>query len=537
MASARSANSRLPACGRLHSSLVAGLIACVVAAAICGAARTAGAGDSRRYEASVREPAVAGRFYTADPTKLTKAIDGYLEDAVTPSKERPIAIIAPHAGYVYSGQICADAFAQAAAHNYDLIVLLGTNHTTAGFGGVSIYPSAGYRTPLGTAEIDEELAAELIAADGDFTFEPAVHTREHSIEVQVPFVQTLFPGVKILPAIIGTPDIDLCTRFGHALAKALHGRRALIVASSDLSHYPAYEDANIIDKKTLEAIATMDPEHVQATMWEQLEKDVPNLSTCACGAGPVLTAITAAKRLGATSARIISYANSGDASVGKRLRVVGYGAVSFVVAEFENDNGSWIPLKQRDTDLSEETTLSDKNRKRLLSFARQTIRQFLDTETTPLGRHFDPALEQRRGAFVTLKINGNLRGCIGHMRDDSPLGWVVGNCAWQAAFNDPRFSPVTLDELGGIEIEVSVLTPPRLVEGYGDILVGRDGVLIEKNGRTAVFLPSVAVEQGWDRDEMLDRLCLKAGLPEGSWRNGARFYTFQAMSFGESDHL
>jgi AmmeMemoRadiSam system protein B/AmmeMemoRadiSam system protein A len=538
MVSVRNARSRLQACGVLRSSLSASVVVAAIAvfAAICGTAQRAGAEGGRQYEAGVREPAVAGRFYPADPEKLTRAIDGYLEDAVASAKEKPIAIIVPHAGYIYSGQICADAFAQAAAHDYDLIVLLGTNHTTAGFTGISIYPSGGYRTPLGTAMIDEDLAAELIAVDRDFTFERAVHTREHSIEVQVPFVQRVFPGAKILPAVIGTQDIDLCSRFGDALARVLRGRRALIVASSDLSHYPAYDDAKDVDQTTLDVIATMDAERVQATMWEQLDKDVPNLSTCACGAGPVLTVITAAKKLGATSARIISYANSGDASVGTRSRVVGYGAVSFVAAE-PGQRGSVIPLKERGAETDEETTLSDSQRELLLSFARQTIRQFLATETTPLGRDFDPALEQRRGAFVTLKIDGDLRGCIGHMRDDSPLCWVVGNCAWQAAFNDPRFSPVTLDEMGDIEIEVSVLTPPRLVEGYGDILVGRDGVLIEKNGRTAVFLPSVAVEQGWDRDEMLDRLCVKAGLREDSWRNGARFYTFQATRFSESDHL
>jgi AmmeMemoRadiSam system protein B/AmmeMemoRadiSam system protein A len=505
--------------------------------AVWSAAPVAAAEGGRQPRAAVREPAVAGQFYPADPAKLSKAVDSYLETAVAPSTERPIAIVSPHAGYIYSGQICADAFNQAAAHDYELIVLLGTNHTTAGFRGVSIYPAGGYRTPLGTAEIDADLAADLIAADADFTFEPTVHAREHSIEVQVPFVQTVFPGVPILPAIIGTPNVDLCSRFGGALAKALRGRQALIVASSDLSHYPTYDDAETVDAKTLEAITTMDAEHVQATLRAQLEAGIPNLATCACGAGPVLTVIIAAKELGATSARIVSYANSGDASVGTRSRVVGYGAVSFVAAGPESENGSWIPLKGRDVESFGENTLSGERRRQLLSLARQTIRQFLLTETAPLVRGFDPALNAPRGAFVTLKKDGNLRGCIGHLRDDSPIGWVVGNCAWQAAFNDRRFSPVTLDELGAIEIEVSVLTPPRLVGGYEDIHVGRDGVLIEKNGRTAVFLPSVPVEQGWDRDEMLDHLCVKAGLPKGSWRDGARFYTFQAFSFSESDRL
>ncbi|NIO00776.1 MAG: AmmeMemoRadiSam system protein B [Candidatus Latescibacteria bacterium] len=485
----------------------------------------------RRYKASVREPARADQFYPGDPARLEKTIDAYIKDAVPPHKEKPLAIISPHAGYIYSGQICADAFNQAAAHDYDLIVLLGTNHTSGAFRGVSIYPAGGYKTPLGIAEIDDALTAELIDADKDFTFKESVHVQEHSIEVMVPFVQKLFPGAKILPAVVGTPDLDLCTRFGEALAKALRGKNALIVASSDLSHYPEYENAVKADKKTLDAIVKMDPEELRSTIQKQLREGIPNLSTCACGQAPILAAMIAAKRLGAKGARLISYANSGDTPIGNRSRVVGYGAVAFYDDFAEKPH----PEEHRPAEPKDEFMLNRHQKKSLLSFARKTIEQFLAAETVPLVRGFDPVLENKKGAFVTLNMHERLRGCIGHMAEDMPLCQVVGYCATQAAFNDRRFSPVTLEELPDIEIEISVLTPFQEVGGVEDIQVGRDGVLIKKGDRSAVYLPSVPVEQGWNREEMLEHLCLKAGLSRNDWKKGARFFTFQAMAFSESD--
>jgi AmmeMemoRadiSam system protein B/AmmeMemoRadiSam system protein A len=494
----------------------------------CGQASNTGLNAN----ADVRQPAVAGQFYPSDSATLARAVEYYLEDAVAPSGDRPIAIIAPHAGYIYSGQIAADAFKSAAGSDYDLVVLLGTNHTTAEFRGVSIYPSGGFKTPMGTAEIDAELADRLIAADEDFSFLESVHTREHSIEVQVPFVLKLFPGAKILPAVIGAADLDLSTRFGAALAEAIKGRRALIVASSDLSHYPDFSDARRVDRKTLEAIARLDTEALHSAIQDQLAGGVPNLSTCACGEGPILAAIVAAKTLGARSARVISYANSGETLIGTRSRVVGYGAVAISA---EAESASSIPFPDSGLVLSEHFALSTDHKKTLLTLARKAIRQYLTAETAPLPRGFGSLLEQQRGAFVTLKENGNLRGCIGHMAEDLPLCQVVGYCALQAAFNDQRFPPVRLEELDDIEIEISILTPYQRAAGYNDIQIGRDGVLLQKDGRSAVYLPSVPVEQGWDRDQMLDHLCIKAGLSPGDWKTGTEFYTFQALVFGESD--
>jgi AmmeMemoRadiSam system protein B/AmmeMemoRadiSam system protein A len=487
--------------------------------------------------AGVRKPAVAGQFYPSDLETLARAVGAFLADALPPSGERPIAIVSPHAGYVYSGQIAADAYKEAAAFDYETVVILGVNHTTPGFDAISVYPSGGFQTPLGIASVDEALAAAVMKADKRFAFDSRVHEREHSIEVQVPFVQTVFPNAKILPVVVGSQNPDLCARFGEALVGAAAGKRILIVASSDLSHYPRYEDAVRVDRETLEAIASLDAVKYEAVTARHMQESPPQLDTCACGEGPILAAMAAAKKLGAKGARIISYANSGSTLVGDRSRVVGYGAVSFVARgsaalpvpattpEPPGENGPSAG--------GEDFTADQKNA--LLGFARDTIRRYFDTGTLPLPRGYDPALARKSGAFVTLNEHGELRGCIGHMSEDLPLYQVVGYCALQSAFNDRRFSPLEPEELSAVEIEISVLTPYRRINGYQEIQIGRDGVVMEKDGRSAVFLPQVAVDQGWSRDEMLEQLSLKAGLPRDAWKKGAVFRTFQATVFGESE--
>ncbi|MBD3334478.1 MAG: AmmeMemoRadiSam system protein B [Candidatus Eisenbacteria bacterium] len=478
----------------------------------------------------IREPAVAGRFYPEDGRKLRAALDAYREEARPPAGLRPAAIVAPHAGYVFSGQIAADAFHQAQSYNYDLIVILGTNHTSPGFSGVSIFDGRGYRTPLGVAPIDRTVVQRLLETGGDFSFRPDVHAREHSVEVQVPFVQYFFPEAKIVAAVVGSPDPGLCRRFAAALAEAVKDRRVLIVASSDLSHYPAYDDARAVDREVLESVATLDPDRIRTTIAAWMQKGIPGLSTCACGEAPILTAVIAARLLGAEDAAVVSYANSGDTALGESGRVVGYGAV---VIGNTADGSAVDPPAAPPADPGAELLPEDKAW--LLSFARRTIARYFETGTAPLARPESPALHARRGAFVTLKRHGRLRGCIGHMSDDAPLCKVVGAMALQAAFNDRRFQPLSPAELDQIEIEVSVLTPQRRIASPQEIVIGRDGVVLRKDGSSAVYLPQVALEQGWNRDEMLRHLCLKAGLPADAWRQGAELSTFQAAVFHEGE--
>jgi AmmeMemoRadiSam system protein B/AmmeMemoRadiSam system protein A len=497
---------------------------------IACAAPDAGANEER-----VRPPAVAGQFYPGDPVKLEAAVKAFLSAAEPPAGPRPVALVAPHAGYIYSGQIAADAYRQAMGHEYDLVVILGTNHTSRMLTGISVYDGKGYRTPLGLAEIDREVVARLIAADDAFGFSPSAHEREHSVEVQVPFVQVLFPGVKIVTAIVGRPDVDLCTRFGKVLAETLQDRHPLIVASSDLSHYPAYEDAVTTDLATLEAISWLQPGKLEAAIRKRMNSGVRNLSTCACGEAPVLAAIEAARRLGLDHARIVSYANSGDTALADLSRVVGYGAVVFTAGDSEagTESVDRTPLwRPRASD--HEGALSEEEGRQLLDFARTSIRRYLDTGTAPLARGFPPMLWRRQGVFVTLKQRGRLRGCIGHREADRPLCQVVGSMALQAAFNDRRFTPLAPEELDRTEIEISLLSPLTRIGDPEKIVIGRDGVLLSKQGRGAIYLPEVAVEQGWSREQMLRQLCRKGGLPADAWREGAELYTFQTVVLHES---
>lgn len=483
----------------------------------------------QKQELDIRPPIVAGRFYPGSASALSKAVKMFMADAVPPGVENPLAIIAPHAGYVFSGRIAADGFRQAADHTYDIIVILGTNHTSGSFRNISVFPGDGFSTPLGTTMIDREVVSELLAACPDCVPDRSLHRQEHSIEVQLPFIQILFPDARIVPAVVGAPDIGLCTRFGTALAGVLKRRRALVVASADLSHYPDADAAEDVDGKTLAAMEKMDPAAFQQVVQTQMRRGIPNLHTCACGEAAVMAAMSAARAMGATAGKIIRYAHSGDVPEGGRDRVVGYGAVVYYAGP------QAAPAAGTDAGTSSGETLTDNDKRALLAHVRETIAARLSGGPLPQSPELGPGARQRRGVFVTLKKHGTLRGCIGRMVPDNPLRELVAVVALQSALEDPRFRPVTAGELKDLEIEISVLTPMAPVPGADHIVTGRDGVLIRKGGRSAVFLPQVAPEQGWSRDEMLDHLCLKAGLPAKSWKEGAELLTFQASVFGESD--
>lgn len=474
-----------------------------------------------------RAPAVAGQFYPSDPGKLKLAIEQFLKSSAAIPLDKPVAIIVPHAGYIYSGQICADAYRQVMGRQYDTVVILGVNHTTGQFSGISVGDYSAFRTPLGNIQVDEEIASALLSESKDCARSREVHVTEHSIEVQLPFIQVLFPKARIVPVVIHPPDYNLCIRFGHALGKVLKNRQALIVMSSDLSHYPAYENAAKIDRVTLEAVASLDTTRISSLM---KNLDLPNLSTRACGEAGILAGITAAKTLGAKRAVVVSYANSGDTLVGDRSRTVGYGAVVLVPGEGPSNTA----VLARSTSPSSAAPLQNSEKRALLTFARDAIQRYLTTQTVPLARNLPPRMDFPQGAFVTLRKNGELRGCIGHIPPDMDLGKTVGTMALQSAFNDPRFPPVQLSEVKNLEIEISVLTPLKPVASSDEIVVGRDGVLMSKSGASAVFLPQVATENHWDRREMLDNLCIKAGLASGCWKRDATFQVFQAEVFSES---
>jgi len=460
----------------------------------------------------IRPPAVAGSWYPGDADELTQMVDGFLA-AVKPVDGAPIGLIVPHAGYVYSGPVAAYGFRQLEQGEYDVAVVIAADHQPPISNPISVWAEGGFETPLGVVPVDVELAQALVAADPRITFDPAAHENEHPIEIELPFLQRVCPGCRIVPVLMGADDEETVQALANALLSVLPGKRAVVIASSDLSHYPTYDDALVVDGATLGAIETGDPARVRGTIEALMAAGFPNLATCACGEGPILVTMRVAAGLGADTVTVLRYANSADSPQGNKEQVVGYGAVMF-----------WR---------YEPPDLTEAQREELLSLARTTIAEYLKTGEIPDYKTDDPVLTRRSGAFVTLKEHGELRGCIGHMRADTPLYRVVQEMAVSAATSDPRFPPMTADELGEVSIEISVLSPLRRLTDTQQIEVGTHGLMIFKDGHQGVLLPQVPVEQGWDREEFLENLCLKAGLLPDCWREEAALYTFTAVVFSE----
>ena len=462
----------------------------------------------------IRPAAVAGAFYPDDPDKAQAMVDQYLAPARSLDGE-PMALIVPHAGWVYSGQVAAVAYKQIERIEYDAIVIVGSRHTDYAFDGISVYAQGAYQTPVGAVAVDEALAAQLLAAHERIVFERGVHEREHSIEVQLPFLRRVCPDCAFVPVIIGSPTPENLDILSEALVDVLRDKKALVIASSDLSHYSPYDDAVRVDTATLVAIETLDAERVSAVMASQMALGVPNLVTCACGEGAIVVTMRVAQALGADHARILRYANSGDAG-GDLSRVVGYGAAMF---------WRWQPPELDAAQQSE-----------LLAIARQSIEDYVASGKEPAFEPLaDPALNRLLGAFVTLMLEDELRGCIGHMQGDAPLYQTVAQAAVDAAIHDPRFPPLPVVDLQDVEIEVSVLSPFKRVRDVydeSDIEVGRHGLYLLYGQQRGVLLPQVPVDEGWDRAEFLEQICVKSGLPPGCWEQ-ATLYTFTAQVFGE----
>jgi hypothetical protein len=442
-------------------------------------------------------------------------LDQYMAP-VQPVDGIPMGLIVPHAGWVYSGPIAAAAYKQIEGMAYDTIIIIGPNHSDPTFDAISVCAEGAFETPFGPMPIDEALAAELLAAHERIVFDRDVHRQEHSIEVQLPFLQKVCPDCVFVPILIGRPTPENLDILTSALVQALRGRQALVIASSDLSHYPNYTDAVQVDTQSLAAIETMDAGRVSAVMSAQMTRGVPGLVTCACGEGPIIVAMRVTQALGADHVRVLRYANSGDVS-GDHSRVVGYAAVMF---------WHWQPPEFNAAQKTE-----------LLSIARRSLENHLASgqESMPAAPA-DPVLKRRLGAFVTLKLDGELRGCIGLLHGDVPLFETIAQAAVDAAVNDPRFPPLPSDQLEEVEIEISVLAPFKRVRDVHDeteIQVGRHGLYLLYGQQRGVLLPQVAVEQCWDRAQFLEQICFKAELPGDCWER-ATLYTFTAQVFAEN---
>jgi AmmeMemoRadiSam system protein B/AmmeMemoRadiSam system protein A len=458
-----------------------------------------------------REMAVAGAFYPADKAALTAFVD----TALVPcdKKKLPggiVAVVAPHAGYEFSGRVAGLSYS-CINDSYDTVVVLGTGHYVA-VKGAALLASDDYKTPLGVVKTDRALAAALIKASPLFTDDPAAHEKEHSIEVQLPFLQRrLKKPFKLVAATLNTGDLGDLKKIGAALAAALKGKKALIVISSDFSHYPDEKTAEASDGAMVLALQGMDPELVWTASRLLLAKKVPALETCACGEAALEAGLYAARLLGASSFVPLKISNSylEDPAAGGPEKVVGYVSGAFVKAGHASALALSVPQKQA-----------------LLKEARLTLENSFAGKEPPAGLEADPRLNLPGAAFVTLTESGALRGCVGTVEPQMTLMDAVRYGAYSAAFRDGRFQPLKPEELPKLKIEVSVLSLLKPVKA-ADIKPGTMGVVAVQDGKSGLFLPQVW-EQIPAKEQFLGELCAqKAALPRGCWKDPkTKLYSF-----------
>ena len=479
----------------------------------------------RSYQESnnVRKPAVAGSFYPSSAREIRSMIGAWLHpsDDAAPA---PQAMIVPHAGYVFSGEAAASAFSRIprGAH-YKRIFLLGPSHR-AGFAGASVDTVYSYaETPLGRVSIDEAMCRELIRkGDGAFTFISAAHEGEHCLEVQLPFLQTVFDDVPpIVPIMIGTERLGIIQKIAEVL-KPYFNEENLFVISSDFSHYPSYEDAKASDLYLAETICSGGLEEFLKALSDIRKRGFVGQDTAACGACAIAVLLSMMDSQGrdAFSAEHVIYKNSGDSPYGDKDRVVGYNSIVFTRSETVSDHLF---------------NFSDEEKRAMIATARSSIFSSLglefDGDDSPVGI----LKEKGYGVFVTLYLDGRLRGCIGRFTSPSRLHETIREMARSAAFSDPRFPSLSRREAPRVEIEVSVLSPLKRIGSVDEFKLGRDGIYMIKGANHGTFLPQVAEETGWNTEEFLGHCARdKAGIGYYGWKD-ADLYTYQTEVVKESD--
>jgi len=465
----------------------------------------------QNLNATTRECVVCGSFYSQDKTELSTQINTLFKEAKTFSKQEVNAIIVPHAGYVFSAQTATTAY-KTLHKKYRNIFLIGSSHHI-NTNSASIYSLGNYKTPLGEVPVNQEIVSQLIKNNKLFSYQKEAHTKEHTLEVQLPFLQTLYSeDLNIVPIIIASSDTSTIYDISQALKPYFNGEN-LFVISTDLSHYPSYEDAKEIDMKTLNAIATNDTQVFINNITQNESSPLKELYTSACGWSSVLMLmyLTQEKNY---KYELLEYINSGDTHYGDKQKVVGYGSMRIY-----KDIPSF--------------SLSDEEKKELHEIAKLSLYEAITNQvkvsidTTKIS----PKLKKPLGAFVTLYKNGSLRGCIGRFEPNQPLYEVIVDMAISAALHDTRFNRVTPEELSDITIEISVLTPRKKINSIEEVVVGRDGIYVQKGSKNGTYLPHVATQMNWKKEEFV-KSCAeeKAGISPKEFQE-MELFTYEAIVF------
>lgn len=479
----------------------------------------------------------AGSWYPAEPKQVEQSLKGFFKANKQHVLDDAMALIVPHAGWRYSGETAAWAYKAAFRARLDRVILMAPSHQVAMNGRAAVTVAERYHTAIGDVALDSDVARAL-ANDERILLRDGVVEGEHAIEVQMPFLRFALPKVPVVPLVLGSMNVEQA----RALAEALRphvSERTLVVVSSDFTHYGPNFGYTPFAADSLEDLPTRIKSLDMGAMAHIERKDLEGFATylektraTICGSGPI-SVLLALLPSGAQS-RLLAYDTSGRMT-GDFTNTVSYFAAAF--------QGSWDPDAQGAAFEMANWPLAHLTRDQkvmLLKLARRTIERYvkdgakLQPSAEGIAVEADHAFQETAGGFVTLEKRGILRGCIGEIPARRPIWQVVLDHAIDAASNDRRFQPVREEELKEIDIEISILTPTRPAR-FDEIRIGRDGIVLEKDGHRAVFLPQVAPDQGWTLPTTLSHLARKAGLEPDAWKEGANFEIFEAVVFGEHE--
>lgn len=476
---------------------------------------------------AVRPSVLAGTWYPADPRGLQQVIDDHLATTKTEPNDDLVALISPHAGYRFSAQTAAYGYAAVPRQRFTRVIVLAPSHRAAFHGG-SIGDYTGYRTPLGVVSLDKK-ACDKLLTHPLLKSEHRAHVEEHSIEIQLPFLQTVLDEFTLIPILVGrVSDRDL-----PELAAAIRpfwDKQTLIVVSSDFTHYGARFGYTPFAARSASELKQRLTELNTEAAGLICDGDTSGFSAymnrtgdTICGHMPILILLNLLSD--DYQGRVLHHSTSLDVMPSTDS------SVSYISIGFFRSNG-----KEGTTMEPDDFDLTETDKRTLVLLARETVKARLEGRGSPdleeWKTRMSPVASTPAGTFVTLRIGERLRGCIGYIEPIKPLIDAISDNALSAAFQDPRFHPLQESEWSQLSFKLSVLTPLKPVSDISEIEIGRHGLVLSAEGHKGVFLPEVPVEQGWDRETYLEELGRKAGLDRKAWQRGT-LQRFQSIVFGD----
>lgn len=466
---------------------------------------------------NIRKATNAGRFYPADKEALTTMLDTLINN------DKPLkysgydiqAVVAPHAGYIFSGKVASKMYRELAERSYDIVIIVAPSHHQS-FAGSSVFKGTHYETPLGKIAVNKEIAKNIADFHDNIMLSYDGHnagksSEEHSIEVQLPFIQTVLPNAEIVPISMGTQNFQTADILMQAIVETVKSsdKNILLLASTDLSHFHDRQTARSMDIPLVRAFQSYDyfklGNKVFSNEWE------------ACGGAPLISIMMAAEKLGATKASPVLYLTSADVDAGRDNpdRVVGY--FSGIMLDY--------PYPE---DISHFPRIQDQEKEFIIDIAKKGLNDCISVDPDEKAYFTPPQLGVTMPVFVTIRKNGELRGCMGHLFTDDALPIEIRKVGKMAGCGDPRFNKLTKKEIESLEIEVSILSPFKRILNFDEFEIGKHGIYMKVNNSSGLFLPSVATGQGWNKETTLEMLGRKAGLSTDAYKNpNAQFYIFE----------